>query len=224
MSKPKIKQHIKSIIPDSLLLGQLVVRRARMWQNAGLIFVHVPKNGGTSINNAIYGQFMGHYRVCDIERFRPDLARKLPSLAVTRNPWARTFSAWNFARRGKAMSDGAQINRPERYNIAEFSSFERFVMEWLPNRELEREDNVFRPQCHYLLNRAGAIGVRHLGAIEDASTYLPFIEEALGRKIDIARLNSTSDPNRYRKSYTSEMRDMIANCYADDIKRFNYDF
>lgn len=224
MSEPKIKQHIKSIIPDSLLLGQLVFRRARMWQNAGLIFVHVPKNGGTSINSAVYGQFMGHYRVCDIERFRPDLARKLPSLAVTRNPWARAFSAWNFARRGRTMSDGAQINRPERYNIAEFSSFERFVMEWLPSRELEREDNVFRPQSHYLLNRAGAIGVRHLGAIEDASTYLPFLEEALGRKVDIGRLNSTSDSNRYRKSYTSEMRDMLASCYADDIERFNYDF
>lgn len=224
MTESMIKQHIKSIIPDTLLLGQLVLRRARAWQDAGLIFIHVPKNGGTSINSAVYGQFMGHYRVCDIERFRPDLFRRLPSLAVTRNPWARAYSAWNFARRGTSMGDGAQIHHAERYQGRNFASFDRFIMEWLPSRKLEREDNVFRPQSQYLLNRVGAIGVSHLGAIEDVRTYLPFLEEALGRKVDIGRLNRTSDPNSYRKSYTSEMRDMLASCYPDDIERFNYDF
>jgi hypothetical protein len=219
-----MKENLKSLLPDSLLLGQLVLRRASAWQQAGLIFVHVPKNGGTSINTALYGQFMGHFRVRDIERLRPDLLRSLPSLAVTRNPWARAYSAWNFARKGAEMTDGAQVRHSERYRSADFASFERFVMEWLPSRDLDREDYVFRPQTQFLLTRRGDIGVKHLGRIEQANTYLPFLEEALGCRAEIGHLNRTADPFRYREAYTPKMRDMLARIYAADFEKFEYDF
>lgn len=219
-----LKNRIKSMLPDSLLLGQLALRRAHAWQEAKLIFVHVPKNGGTSINNALYGRFMGHYRVCDIERVRPDLFRTLPSLAVTRNPWARTYSAWNFARKGTEMKDGAQIQNAALYKAPEFASFERFVMEWLPGRNLEREDYVFRPQSHFLLTRENEVGVSHLGQIEDSETYRPFLEETLGRRVDIGHLNRTTDLSRYSEAYTSAMRDVVARCYAADFERLDYDF
>lgn len=219
-----MKDLLKSLIPDSLLLGHLVLRRARVWQEAGLIFVHVPKNGGTSINTALYGRFMGHFRVRDIERLRPDLLNGLPSLAVTRNPWARAYSAWNFARKGATMTDGAQIRHAERYRGVEFSSFERFVLEWLPDRDLGREDYVFRPQSQFLLNHRGDIGVTHLGRIEDTGTYLPFLKETFGRSVVIGQLNRTAEPFRYRETYNSEMRDMLARCYAADLERFDYDF
>jgi hypothetical protein len=219
-----VKGRIKGRLPDSLLFGQLVLRRARSWQKIGLIFVHVPKNGGTSINSSLYGQFMGHFRVQDIERMRPDLLRGLPSLAVTRNPWARAYSAWNFARKGAEMTDGAQIRHAGRYRGSDFVNFERFVLEWLPRQDLDSEDYVFRPQSHFLLSRVDKIGVSHLGQIEDANTYLPFLEETLGSKIEIGHLNRTSDTLRYREVYTPEMRDTLARCYADDLKRFDYDF
>jgi|TARA_B110000977_G_C10825915_1_gene396131 hypothetical protein len=48
--------------------------------------------------------------------------------------------AWNFARKGAEMADRAQIHRPERYQSADFESFERFVLNWLPNRNLDSED------------------------------------------------------------------------------------
>lgn len=218
------KNRLKSMIPDSLLLGQLVLRRAAAWKQAGIIFVHVPKNGGTSINTALYGQFMGHFRVRDIERFRPDLLRSLPSLAVTRNPWARAYSAWSFARKGAEMSDGAQIRHPERYRGKYFASFERFVMDWLPGRDLDREDYIFRSQSHFLLTLSGEIGVSHVGQIEDTGTYLPFLEETLGRRVEIGHLNRTVDSTRFREAYTPEMPDVLALCYAGDLERFAYDF
>lgn len=218
------KEHLKSMIPDSLLLGQLVLRRAAAWQQEGLIFVHVPKNGGTSINNAIYGRFMGHCRVRDIERVRPDLLRAMPSLAVARNPWARAYSAWNFARKGAAMRDGAKIHDPGRYQKPEFKSFERFVLEWLPSRDLDREDYVFRPQVHFLRTRAGAIGVKHLGHIEEEESYQEYLFQALGRQIRISHMNRTTGPLHYRKAYTLEMRNTLARCYAEDLDTFEYDF
>lgn len=219
-----VKNVVKSMVPEWLRMGQLVLRRAHDWTEAGVIFVHVPKNGGTSINTALYGRFMGHYRVRDIEFFRPDLMGKLPSFAVTRNPWARTYSAWNFARKGTAMKDGAQIRNPARYQTSEFESFERFVLEWLPRRDLSREDYVFRPQSQFLIDRCGALGVEHLGRIEDATSYLSWLEHKLGRKVEIGHLNSAAVPFAYRKAYSTEMKDVVARCYSADLGKITYDF
>lgn len=220
----RITEQIKYLMPEWMLMGQLVLRRAHAWQQAGVIFVHVPKNGGTSINNAVYGRFMGHCRVRDIARIRPDLLRKLPSLALTRNPWARAYSAYNFARLGASMSDGAQIRQPYRYAISEFESFERFILEWLPERDIDCEDYVFRPQTHFLLDKEDTIGVTHVGKIEEKQSYLPFLEKTLSRRVEIGHLNQTTKPEGYRAAYTPEMRDIVSRCYADDIARFNYDF
>lgn len=218
------KNTVKHFIPEWLRMGQLVLRRTAAWRRAGLIFVHVPKNGGTSINNAVYGQFMGHCRVRDIERFRSDLLRDLPSLAVTRNPWARIYSAWNFARKGAAMKDGAQIHNPGRYQVPEFESFERFVLEWLPARNLERDDYVFRPQVHFLHKRHGQLGVTHLGQIEHPASYSDYLEQALGRQVEIGYMNQGNSPARYREAFTPEMRDTVARLYAADLQLMQYDF
>lgn len=219
-----LKEHIRGLTPDAIMLGQQVLRRAGKWKETGLIFVHVPKNGGTSINEALYGQFMGHYRVRDIERLRPDILRKIPSLGLIRNPWARTFSAWNFARQGTRMTDGAQIHNPERYDRAEFATFERFVLGWMPGRDLGREDFVFRPQSHFLLDRGGAMGVTHVGQIENPDTFLPFIEETIGRRVEIRHSNRTTRAGAYRDAYTPKMRDLVAQAYRCDIEVFGGDF
>lgn len=219
-----LKDYIKNFIPEDLLLGELVLRRSHAWRKAGIIFVHVPKNGGTSIRAALYGQYMGHYRVRDIECIRPDLLRKLPSFALTRNPWARAYSAYSFARRSAEMVDGVNIWNPSRYKKPEFSTFERFVLEWLPSRNLDREDYVFRSQAHYLLNREGEVGVEHLGRIEEPKGYIAFLNETLGRSVDIGHLNRSTDAGQYRKEYTPEMRDSLGKSYSIDIGKFGYDF
>lgn len=219
-----LRTYIKDRLPDNLVFGQLVLRRASSWQQAGLIFVHVPKNGGTSINSMLYGKFMGHYRVRDIERIRPDLLGRLPSLALTRNPWARAYSAWSFARQGATMSDGPIIRYPERFQDSQFETFERFVLEWLPNRNIDQEDYVFRTQSHFLVNSQNKVGIQHLGRIEKKESYLPFLEEALGRKLKVEHLNRTSSKYQYREYYNSEMRDTVARCYACDLEKFDYEF
>jgi len=122
------------------------------------------------------------------------------------------------------MADGAQIHRPERYQSADFESFERFVLNWMPNRNLDSEDYVFRPQSHFLLTSKGGIGGHHLGRIEEACSYQPFIEDTLGRKIKIQVINRSTEAFRYRKAYTKEMHDTLARCYAENIERFDYNF
>ena len=218
------KDIVKDFLPESLVLSLLVARRMREWEKKNLIFVHVPKNGGTSLNQALYGRFMGHCRVRDIERVRSKLLDNVPSFSVTRNPWARAYSAWSFVRRGAGMNDGAQIRNPSQFSTQEFATFERFVLEWLPAVDISKQDFVFRSQSHFLLNKDGEIGVGHLGRIEDSSTYLQFVEDILHYKVEIRHLNRTSSVFDYREAYSAEMCQTVGRIYADDLTRFNYDF
>lgn len=202
----------------------LVHRRAPLWKKAGLIFIHIPKNGGTSLNHAIYGQFMGHYSVRDIARARPDLLAQLPSFAVARNPWARVYSAYRFAREGQSMKDGAQIANPNKYRVPQFESFERFVIEWLDGRDLSREDFVFREQCEFVTSSDNTVGVACIGRLEDPTTYVEFVEAALGRELELPHLNRTANRNSYREVFTQSMREVVARAYRKDIELFGYDW
>lgn len=221
---PAIGETMRSALPHSLYMNILVHRRAKHWKRAGLIFIHVPKNGGTSINRALYGHFMGHYSIAEVARWKPGLYATLPSLGITRNPWARVVSAYRFARAGNAMKDGARIADPERYRVPAFASFERFVVEWLDGRDLACEDHVFRPQSHFLTMCGGDIGVTHLGRLERPVSYTAFLETVLERRLSIEWLNRTSDTLGYRDAFTPETRDIVARTYAEDIERFSYDF
>lgn len=213
-------------LPEPIRFGSLVFRRRHLWVKAGVIFIHVPRNGGTSINTALYGRFMGHYSARDVRIWAPDLFGRLPSFAVTRNPWARLLSAYRFARAGRAIDGpaGVGIRHPERYQAPVFGSFERFVVEWLPERDLSKEDLVFRLQSGFVLERDGEVLVSHLGRLEALSELETYLTRTLGRPLKIGHINRTGDILPYRMAYTAEMRDIVARAYGQDVEAFGYEF
>ena len=223
-----LRQRIRALVPKPIYNAQLIARRAPRWEQAGIIFVHVPKNGGTSLNTALYGRFMGHYSVRELQQHVPERFKRLPSFALTRNPWSRALSAYRFVCAGDQMTAGPKILNPGRYQIPAFDSFERFILEWLPAQDLRTADFVFRTQENFVRDRNGNMGVSFLGRLEDPAGYGTFLEETLGRKLDIPYINRTSATSEhdtgYRKSYSSEMRDMVARLYADDLNLASYDF
>ena len=219
----KALERIKWLLPEQLVFGQQVLRRSRTWVERGLIFIHIPKNGGTSINKALYGRFQGHYRLADVERYAPEPCRNLPVLAVTRNPWARLYSAWKFARLGSTGPGSPGIRRPWMYTHERFETFEKFVVEWLPRQNLDRVDYVFRPQAQWLKSRHGR-QIDCLGRIEDVQTYKPWIRGVLGEEIEIPWLNVTAPPKEYWLQYNRRMTEVVADVYSDDLALMDYEF
>jgi hypothetical protein len=96
-SADSLKLRLEEFIPEALIEARQIRRSKPYWDKAGIIFVHIPRCGSVSIGRALYGRPLGHYGWEKIKQTCPSLGTSIPSLAVTRNPWSRLFSAYKFA-------------------------------------------------------------------------------------------------------------------------------
>ena len=214
-----------SYLPTSAAQAILPTVRSKIWLDRGIIFIHIPRAAGTSINQALYGRFMGHSRASDIERWSNARVRALPRFSVTRNPWERLLSAYRYARRGSGIGDSAAgIWRPEQYHVPEFENFERFVLEWLAARNVQHLDFVFRPQWLWVHDRHGRLAVDHLGRTEDLAPTIAFIERILGPIDTLPWINRSGESLDYREMYTPETAALVRQIYRKDIELFGYEF
>lgn len=221
-------------VPERWAEALRAYRRQVQFRDAGVVFIHVPKAAGTSITDAIYGRFLGHFELIDVLRTGGKDILALPRFSVVRNPWDRLLSAYRFARAGggsvarvKKDDDtvvNVTIRFPERYQGEDCSSFDCFVAEWLDGRKLDKLDSVFRPQSDYLCDREGKISVDHLGRVEDLRTTERWLRDALRRDIAIPHMNRTGQLVDYRTHYSPETRAIVERLYARDIELLGYDF
>jgi hypothetical protein len=181
----------------------------------------VPKAAGTSINKAIYGRTLGHYRAAEIEKKFPNLYFDCFTFSFVRNPWDRLFSAYKFAKAGGTESMG--VSSPEKYKIPEFESFERFVFEWFYKKDIEKEDYIFQPQWCFLCDQESNIMVDYVGKTESLEKDIQFVESKIARRLDIMRVNSTSQETGFEKAYTHpDMIEVVRLKYKKDINLFGY--
>jgi hypothetical protein len=213
-------------LPASVQQAVLVRRRTPLWIRAGIVFVHVPRAAGTSFNQALYGQFMGHVPAVAIARWGSAAVKSLPSLAITRNPWDRLLSAYRFATRGRGVGGHYQagVLRPAQYQIPAFASFQSFVKDWLVHRDVSELDGIFQPQSAFVCDRRGRVLVDHVGRLDDLAPTFSFLGSHLGAIPTIDRSNRGGDPVDYREFYDAEMVDLIGAIYSEDIARFEYRF
>ncbi|WP_417215152.1 sulfotransferase family 2 domain-containing protein [Alcanivorax sp.] len=199
-------------------------RRKRYWLDNECIFIHVPKVAGTSINKALYGRTLGHYSAEEINRAFPRLYDRAFTFSLVRNPWSRIYSAYKFACVGRTSSMG--IHDPKQYQIAEFETFERFLLEWLPEQDLSKVDYVFRRQSDFVCWNDGTIAVDFLGKVESIESDMGFVSKKIGRRISVARENSTAGKGfDYRLEYKNrEMIELVQNVYSVDVDNFRYEF
>jgi hypothetical protein len=213
-------------LPDGIQRAILVKRRERIWIEAGIVFIHIPKAAGTSISEALYGSFMGHVRASDVRRWGSAQVNALPSFAVTRNPWDRLVSAYRFTKRllEKDWKTGAHIPPAVRAQIPDVESFEAFVRDWLAHRDVRRLNLIFRPQSQFVCDSGGNLLVDHLGRVEDIGATYEFLESYVAGLGPMKRENVSGAPVDYRQFYTPRLKELVERIYADDVQRLGYDF
>ena len=84
---------------------------AQAVRGAQVLFVHVPKTGGTSVSKVLYGRNLPHYTARFWYSTFRDSVADLPSFAVVRHPVERLISAYKMA-----LAGGTDIVAYSRYD------------------------------------------------------------------------------------------------------------
>ena len=221
-----VARHLYYHLPQSFQRAVLVRRRECIWLEAGLLFIHVPKAAGTSINEVLYGRFMGHVRATDVERWGSPALKSLPRFAITRNPWDRLVSAYRFLRRGEGIGgrNAGHVWRAEQYRRPEFASFDAFVREWLARRDPEKLDVALQPQSLFVCDGRGRLLVDQIGRYEDLDASYAAIRCMVRGLPKFADSNRSGPAVDYRTFYTPELAELVGSIYANDVETFAYSF
>jgi hypothetical protein len=209
------------------------------------IFIHIPKNAGVSVRKSphLAGKLISAERyfhksraytqaveACMSEagahhghqhaRWRdldPKVTSRLQAVAVVRNPWARTYSRWRFARYAEVQGKGG--------GAYENVSFEEFLEERHVYGDRDyywhRAVRGWFPQRDYVTDEAGnlVVDLLRFEALDDESTRYFDLPEPV-RKRNVTR----AEHEDYRQAYSERMIDIIADWYREDIETFGFDF
>lgn len=166
-----------------LLAGNRIERSVN---RAGLLFVHIPKNGGTSISKTLYGYSLPHLTASTLEhRFDGRLAA-YPSFAVLRHPVDRFLSAYRFTLAGG--TDLMLTSRFERWRLGVMEPIEAFLDTIETRPALFRGMQQFHRQIDYVAGRRGDILTTHLFAMSRDGELPPRLYALLGVE-DVPHIN-----------------------------------
>ena len=214
----------------------MIVSRGRSY-----IFVHIPKTGGTSLALALEGRAMKddimlgdtpkaakrrrrvrdvetagrlwkHSTLADIEGLvsREEIAGMF-TFTLVRNPWDRVVSYYHWLREQGFGHPAVRLARSVPF--ADFLTDEgtqASLRDW--------------PAPRYMTDIAGTeradvyIRIEHFE--EDAA---PLFQH-LGFTFELPHVNPSPRKEDYRIYYTGHLKDVVADCCAEDIERFGYQF
>jgi hypothetical protein len=223
MKSEAIKIHVAKAL--ACCLGQQTFSRLYLracisrYRKAGVVFIHIPRAAGSSVAAAVLGRRAGHFSVREVRREMGYVEFDSHfSFSVTRNPYGRLVSAFLYARQGGGSHGGVMPN--EAYRSSAFSSFSRFVREWLVHQNICTLDYVFRPQWMFL-EHEGRLGVDYVGKVEDLAEVEKTLSHKLGRPVCIGRINQTSRSG-LDLYYDDGLREIVAMLYAKDFSLLDY--
>jgi Sulfotransferase family len=187
---------------------------------ARLVFVHVQKTGGLTVEKCLLDALPGavrpagqrHFPLDRIHREQPDLISYW-TFGFVRNPWARMWSWWSMIQRRRKVE-----RNPFWMGVLAYPDFETFVL-----RGPEEFKRMRRPQIDYL--RSKHRSADFIGRTETLDADLARVCEHVGIEAPstVERLN-VGPAVDYRDQYTPRMRDRVAQLFAPDVLRFGYEF
>jgi chondroitin 4-sulfotransferase 11 len=220
MNTDVIKYIIKRILYYPLYKERLKTKRYRQYFEKEVVFIHIPKAAGSSINMSLYGNMgLGHLSVREyINLFGLIKYKSLYSFTFVRNPYSRVQSAYNFLKKGGMNSvDEKFANK----FIHKFEDLNDFILHGLNESEEIQRWIHFIPQYEFLFYN-GKKQVDYIGKVENINKDYKYIMNVLGIKNDLETHNQMQSGNDFMQHFNDESKQVIQQLYSKDFEEFNY--
>ncbi len=182
-----------------------------------LIFIHIPRTGGTSITRFFTDEKIARdhstwvqYKLACNWAFE-----NYTKFAVVRNPWDRVASAYKYFKQG-GNQKGDLVYKEYVDSFTGFNDFVKNGLENLKNTNIQ----MLLPQtffiCHY-----DTIVVDYLLRFEHLSEDLRKIDVL--KNIELKKINASSE-ERYIDLYNEDSKNIVSRLYAYDIHKLEYNF
>ncbi len=203
-------------------------------RNRKFIFIHIYKNAGTSITNALMPfvankwqravsrvmrklriplpfdpqPYADHINASElIDKIGMDYFGSFFSFAVVRNPWDWQVSLYKYMLKKNSHHQHEFVKR--------FSGFDEYIR-WRCKEEV-------RLQKDFIYSGDGKLLVDYVGRFERIEQDFGEICSRIGISASLPKLNvSNSIP--YRRFYNEETKELVRQAFAADAALFNYDF
>jgi len=187
-----------------------------------LIFLHIPKNAGTSIIETL-GMSHGH---TDLENMN-SLKEKHPTaktFVVVRNPWDRVVSVYKYLRMKKSFwhsRDGCTKFgiTPDHIKAQKCKDFKEFVHK-IKNKDFKQAVHL-RPQTCWIPKN---ILVDHVLYYEQNLNEQFKIKLNVDIELKILNVSDKDNNKTYRDYYDEETKQIISDVYKSDIIQLGYAF
>lgn len=181
-----------------------------------IVFYHIPKTGGTSIEHAFLGPIVES--MCGRHGVRKKSVNNnydgYFKFTFVRNPWDRLHSMWHHTHRIKRYE--RWVGEDERKAFLNCETFHTFVIDYLS----KHVGGHFMPMHHYFEYNAFDF-VGRFETLQEDFNELCSIHDL---DLELPRSNSYDDKPHYTEEYTDETIEMVRNLYRKDIDLLDYSF
>lgn len=179
------------------------------------IFIHIPRTGGTSIENVLRDRLIpvawgsSHEKIKKYKNFAQ--FNNYFKFAIVRNPFDRLVSIFTY--QSKGGNGGAKdIARSKKIG----TDFKKFCFDFMPN-------SGFNSQQFDYLNIHDKVAVDFVGRFEKLNDDFKKIANRLRLKYPLPHVRK-SKHKPYRDYYDKETKQFIGNFFKKDLKYFKYKF
>jgi hypothetical protein len=217
-SNPLVGKHIAQLAGISLPEDMRV---------KGILFIHIPRTGGTSIAIGLYGHKTDHHSAAYYKAVNDVAFGSCFKFAFVRNPWDRLVSAYHLLRTGR--TEYVRVWTPQKYAELLETDFNYFVKNWLwkRKRQIMGLDTTLWPQSYFTHAPNGKPLLDYIGRCENLEHHISWLNQTWSISIPSMHLNRSE--NRESRNYRSYYGDpdtieAVREIYAQDIEIFQYDF
>ena len=192
------------------------------------IFIHIPKNAGTSINTYFLGEpaeieirgkkAFKHETIKDVKRDYSKIYNSYTKFAIIRNPYERMVSWYSYLRKYRLDNDNIKTyqynTKNNSYEVAEIAKADIMGFRlWMKNPIiLDPREWLLNNQCYWIDKTVVLLRFENLNV--ELSNFI-------GKEINLPITNATSkyDTLDY---YDEETLSIVNNKYTEDFEKFNY--